>query len=90
MSTKELEDQSSPTRNSGTNTTVTTLFLCHFFNEKADLISNTHPETNEPIPLVCRWSAYVPMNIPITIGMILSDPKKVKINKIFLLFNIFN
>lgn len=28
-----------------------------------------HPQTNEKIPIYGRWSAFVPLNIPITLGM---------------------
>eukprot|EP01017_Pseudomicrothorax_dubius_P034465 TRINITY_DN4729_c0_g1_i2.p1 TRINITY_DN4729_c0_g1~~TRINITY_DN4729_c0_g1_i2.p1 ORF type:complete len:238 (-),score=30.29 TRINITY_DN4729_c0_g1_i2:485-1198(-) len=33
------------------------------------LISNGHPQTKELVPFLLRWSAFVPVNIPIAIGM---------------------
>ncbi|KJE93917.1 sideroflexin-5, variant [Capsaspora owczarzaki ATCC 30864] len=33
-----------------------------------------HPDTNEPIPAVFRMSAFVPANVPIIAGMLMSPP----------------
>ncbi|CEL97120.1 unnamed protein product [Vitrella brassicaformis CCMP3155] len=38
------------------------------------LDASVHPQTHEPIPLPLRLAAFVPVNIPIVAGMLLSPP----------------
>lgn len=38
------------------------------------LEANTHPETREPLPILFRWSAYCPVNIPIIVGISVLAP----------------
>ena len=41
---------------------------------KIILSSCVHPDTNEPIPYPMRISAFVPANMPIMAGIILTPP----------------
>jgi hypothetical protein len=43
------------------------------------LASCVHPDLKEPIPWPMRTSAFVPTNVPIIAGMILSAPTPVNI-----------
>ena len=48
-----------------------------FRSKKLVLASSTSPDTGDVIPWAMRTSAFVPTNIPIIAGMILSPPTQV-------------
>ena len=39
--------------------------------------ASIHPDTNQPVPLVMRMCAFVPTNLPIIFGMLMSAPTPV-------------
>jgi len=43
-------------------------------NKKQHCLSSIHPDTGELIPWFARTSAFIPVNIPIICGMMLSSP----------------
>jgi hypothetical protein len=49
--------------------------------------SNLHPDTQQPIFLPFRYSAFVPMNIPIAIGLCLASPITMKQSCLFQFIN---
>ena len=36
--------------------------------------SSVHPDTGDVIPWVCRFSTFLPANIPINFGMLIAAP----------------
>lgn len=44
------------------------------YYKKLVQLSCVHPDTGETIPFFARVSAFIPMNLPIFVGMILSPP----------------
>ena len=47
----------------------TVFYLNCFYYVKIALLSNMHPESGKPLFILGRWSSFVPVNIPIVIGM---------------------
>ena len=48
--------------------------LKYFWHMRSVVGSCVHPDTKEPIPWAMRTSAFVPTNLPIIAGMLLTAP----------------
>lgn len=44
------------------------------WNQQYVIKSNCHPETNKPLPMIFRWSCFVPCNIPLLFGIGMLPP----------------
>lgn len=50
------------------------LLILFILNSKKACLASLHPQLNQPLPTLFRTSAFVPVNIPLVIGLSILPP----------------